>query len=129
MAAFAWGAGCWGTRETFPHASSVLGIFHLLLEINLPPCLCPRKVTCMVNSKGFLPSGFWLGWTMESRTEDQWEGEDRVFIPCLSHSRSPGDGFLHKRLWFLSETDYSPAGLALQVLVPTPSLHPHLGWY
>ena len=31
----------------------------------------------MVSIKRFLPSGFWVGWTMESRTEVQWEEEEQ----------------------------------------------------
>lgn len=51
-----WGDERWGKGKSFPHTSFVLDIFYLLLEIHVLPFLYPRKLTYMVNIKGFLPS-------------------------------------------------------------------------
>lgn len=82
-----WGTGCQGRKETSPILLFVLGIFHWLLEIHLPPSLCPSGLACLVSITGFLLSDFWLGWTFETRID--WDrNEDRVFISWLSPSRS-----------------------------------------
>lgn len=83
-----WGTGCQGRRETSPVLLFVLGIFHWLLELYLPTRWCPRRLACLVSITGFLLSGFWLSWTLESRIDPWDRKEDRVFISWLSLSWS-----------------------------------------